>query len=64
MAKRRKAAKKRKTKRSKKSGGDEGVIAAVVIVAIAIAMIAGYLYNQNKKTAWIEPAPLVTIAPA
>ena len=61
MAKRRKAA--NRSKRTTKGGSEEGVIAAVIIVAIAIALIAGYLYNQNKKTTWLKPSPLVTIAP-
>ena len=63
MAKRRKA--KAKRKRGSKGSSDDGVIAAVIIVAIMIAMIAGYMYNQSTaKKATLEPSPLVAIAPA
>jgi len=61
MAKRRKA----KAKRKRKGTSDDGVIAAVIIVAVMIAMVAGYMYNQSTaKKAMLEPSPLVTIAPA
>jgi hypothetical protein len=64
MAKRRKAKAKRKRGGSKGTS-DEGVIAAVIIVAVMIAMIAGYMYNQSTaKKALLEPSPLVAIAPA
>ena len=63
MAKRRKTVR-RKTAKRGKAGGDDWVVTIVVLVAIALVLIAGYLYQQNRKQAGLVPSPsIVALAP-
>jgi hypothetical protein len=40
------------------------VVTAVVLLVIVIAIVGAYLYQQNKKTSWLEPAPSIAMIAA
>lgn len=40
------------------------MITAVVLLVILIAIVAAYLYQQNKKTSWLAPSPPIAMIAA